>query len=74
MKSVLNRWITQVSQFGTTIDGRGKARLAPGTRRGGLSTKKYAEMSKDELIKEIELRDAIKKAMAYLKQQKTNSK
>lgn len=73
-KSVLDRWITQVNQFVTTVDGRGKSPLNPGTRRGRPSTKKYTEMSKDELIKEIELRDAIKKAMAYLKQQKTNSK
>lgn len=73
-KSVLDRWITQVNEFGTTVDGRGKTQLKPGTKRGRPSTKKYIEMSKDELIKEIELRDAIKKAMAYLKQQKTNTR
>jgi len=73
-RTVLERWVKQVNQFGSTVDRRGNSPLKPGKNRGRPSTKKYTDMSKEELIKEIELRDDIKKAMAYLKRQKTNTK
>ena len=74
--SMLQRWITQYRKFGTCVDNRGKATHLDIPNKGRPKNKKktYQDMSKEELIKELEFRDELKNFLVYLNQQNKNTK
>jgi transposase len=73
--SMIQRWIRQFQEFGTTVDRRGKATKKDNPNIGRpKKPMKLEDMSKEELIKHIKMIEDIKKATAYLKQQKKNTK
>jgi transposase len=73
--SMIERWIKQYQEFGTTVDRRGKVTKRDNTNIGRpKKPKKLEDMSKDELIEHIKMIEDIKKVVAYLKQQKKNTK
>lgn len=74
--SMLQRWIKQYQLFGTCVDNRGKATHldCPNKGRPKNYKKTYQDMSKDELIKELEFRDELKNFLVYLNQQNKNTK
>lgn len=73
--SVLHRWIAQYRKFGTCVDNRGKANRLdnPNKGRPKKTKKSYQDMSKEELIKELEFRDELKNFIVYLNQQNKNT-
>ncbi len=73
--SVVQRWVKQYHEFGTTVDRRGKTTKKDNPNKGRhKKTMKLEDMSKDELIEHIKMIEDIKKVAAYLKQQKKNTK
>lgn len=73
--SMIERWIKQYQEFGTTVDRRGKGtkKEIPNKGRPKRPTR-LEDMSKEELIEHIKMIEDIKKVAAYLKQQKKNTK
>lgn len=73
--SMLQRWIKQYQLFGTCVDKRGKCTKLenPNKGRPKKHKKSYQDMSKEQLIKELELRDELKNFLVYLNQQNKNS-
>ena len=71
--SILHRWIKQYRKYGSCIDNRGKCTKQQNPNKGQgrrINKKKtYQEMSKEELIKELEFRDELKNFLVYLNQQ-----
>ena len=72
--SMLQRWISQYRKFGSCVDNRGKATHLDCPNKGRPKNKKktYQDMSKEELIKELEFRDELKNFLDYLNQQNKN--
>lgn len=74
---MLQRWIEQYRKFGTCVDNRGKCNKLENPNKGQgrrINKKKtYQEMSKEELIKELEFRDKLKNFLVYLNQQNKNT-
>ena len=68
---MLQRWIEQYRKFGTCVDNRGKATHLDNPSKGRPRNSKttYKDMSKEELIKELEFRDELKNFLVYLNQQ-----
>ena len=68
---MLQRWIEQYRKFGTCVDNRGKATHLDNPNKGRPRHSKtaYKDMSKEELIKELEFRDELKNFLVYLNQQ-----
>jgi len=73
--SVVERWIKQYQEFGTTVDRRGKGTQREIPNKGRpKKPMKLEDMSKEQLIEHIKMIEDIKKVTAYLKQQKKNTK
>lgn len=74
--SMLHRWIKQYQQFGTCVDNRGRCTKEQNPNKGRPRKFKNnnQNMSKEELIKELELRDELKNFLVYLNQQNKNIK
>lgn len=73
--SILQRWIDQYRKFGTCVDNRGKYTKQDNPKKGrqkGSSKPKYENMTKEQLIQELELRDELKNFLVYLNQQNKN--
>ena len=72
--STLARWRDMKLKYGKIVDRRGQ-KVEGGKPKGRPKRNtKYEEMSREELIQELEMRDDIKKAMACLRKQEKNSK
>ena len=75
--SIFHRWVEQYRQFGTCVDNRGKCTKLKNPNKGQgrriHKKKTYQEMSKEELIKELEFRDELKNFLVYLNQQNKNT-
>lgn len=69
--SILHRWIEQYRKFGTCVDNRGKCTKLQNPNKGRPKKSKpnYENMTKEELIKELQLRDELKNFLVYLNQQ-----
>ena len=68
-------WVKQYQTFGTTVDNRGRGTKKDNPNKGRPRKPiKLEDMSKEQLIEHIRMLEDIKKAMAYLKQQKKNTK
>ena len=69
--SILQLWIEQYRKFGTCVDNRGKCTKLQNPKKGRQKKTKtnYQNMTKEELIKELELRDELKNFLVYLNQQ-----
>lgn len=74
--SVFHRWVKQFEKFGTCIDNRGKCTKQQNPQKGRPKKVNfnYQDMSKEQLIKELELRDELKNFLVYLNQQNKNTK
>jgi transposase len=70
-KSVFRRWVSQYRKHGTTVDGRGKAK-SPG--KGRPRNLNPDLMNIEELREYVRLLEDIKKAVAFLRRQKKNTK
>ena len=68
---MLQRWIEQYRKYGTCVDNRGKCTKLQNPNKGRQKKTKtnYQNMTKEELIKELELRDELKNFLVYLNQQ-----
>ncbi len=74
-KSMIERWIKQYQEFGTTVDRRGKSTKDQVPNKGRpRKPVKLEDMSREQLIEHIRMIEDIKKAAAYLKKQKKNMK
>lgn len=74
-KSMIERWIKQYQEFGTTVDRRGRGNKNEVPNKGRPKNPvKLEDMSKEQLIEHIRMIEDIKKAVAYLKRQKKNMK
>ena len=74
-KSMIERWIKQYQEFGTTVDRRGKSTKDQVPNKGRPKKRiKLEDMSKEQLIEHVRMIEDIKKAAAYLKKQKKNTK
>lgn len=74
-KSMIERWIKQYQEFGTTVDRRGKSTKDQVPNKGRPKKRiKLEDMSKEQLIEHVRMIEDIKKAVAYLKRQKKNMK
>jgi len=67
--STLRRWVTLYREHGKVIDGRGGG---SSPNKGKQRKLKPKEMSREELIRYVELNEDIKKSIALLRKQKTN--
>lgn len=68
-------WLKQYLEFGTTVDRRGKETKQNNLNKGRpKKPTKLEDMSKEQLIERIRMIEDIKKAAAYLKTQKKNTK
>jgi transposase len=68
------KWRDMKLKYGKIVDRRGQ-KVEGGKFKGRPKRKtKYEEMSKGELIKELRMRDDLKKAIAYLRKQEKNIK
>ena len=72
-KSALLRWVKMVREFGTVVDNRGRS-VNPGKRKGRPKKLVIEEMNHEELVHYVRMSEDIKKSMAYLRKQKTNTK
>lgn len=72
---MLQIWIEQYRKFGTCVDNRGKCTKQQNPKKGRPKKTKtnYQNMTKEELIKELELRDELKNFLVYLNQQNKNT-
>ena len=74
--SIFQRWIEQYRKFGTCVDNRGKCTKEQNPQKGrqkGSGKPKYENMTREQLIKELELRDELKNFLVYLNQQNKNT-
>ncbi|PKK92795.1 MAG: hypothetical protein CVV61_07925 [Tenericutes bacterium HGW-Tenericutes-6] len=71
-KGVFQRWIKQFRQFGTAVDGRGKANKSKAPHKGRPRKIDLESMTKEELIEYIKVGEEIKKTVAYLSKQRKN--
>lgn len=71
-KSSFLLWLKQYRQFGTAVDGRGRATKNQSPQKGRPKRTDYESMTKEELIEYIRVGEEIKKAVAYLRKQKKN--
>jgi len=71
-RSTLYRWVKQYRQFGTCVDGRGKAikKDAPNKGRPNKYDVNLEDLSKEDLIERITMYEDIKKSIAYLLKEK----
>jgi transposase len=69
-RSVFLRWVRQYRKHGTTVDGRGKT----GPRKGRPCNLNPDTMSIEELREYVRLIEDIKKAMAFLRRQRKNTR
>ncbi len=69
--AIFHKWVEQYRQFGTCVDNRGKCTKQQNPKKGKQKKLKtnYENMSKEELIKELEFRDELKNFLVYLNQQ-----
>ena len=69
--SIFQRWVNQYHKFGTCVDNRGKCTKLQNPNKGRQKKTKtnYQNMTKEELIKELELRDELKNFLVYLNRQ-----
>ena len=73
--SMIERWIKQYQEFGTTVDRRGKGTKEEIPNKGRpKKPMKLEDMTKEELIEHIKMLEDIKKVAAYLKHQNKNTK
>ena len=74
--SIFHRWIKQYEKFGTCVDNRGKCTKVQNPNKGRPRKIKivYKDMSKEQLIKQLEFRDELKNFLVYLNQQNKNTK
>jgi len=72
-KSALFRWVKMTREVGTVVDNRGRS-VNPGKRKGRPKKLVIEEMSHEELVHYVRMSEDIKKSMAYLRKQKTNTK
>lgn len=74
-KSMIERWIKQYQEFGTTVDRRGRGNKNEVPNKGRPKNPvELEDMSREQLIEHIRMIEDIKKAAAYLKKQKKNMK
>lgn len=74
-KSMIERWIKQYQEFGTTVDRRGRGNKNEVPNKGRPKNPvELEDMSREQLIEHIRMIEDIKKAVAYLKRQKKNMK
>lgn len=74
-KKMPYRWVEQYRKFGTCTDNRGKCTKHENPKKGrqkGPVKPNYQNMTKEQLIKELELRDELKNFLVYLNQQNKN--
>lgn len=74
---MLYRWVEQYRKFGTCVDNRGKCTKLQNPNKGrqkGSGKPKYENMTREQLIKELQLRDELKNFLVYLNQQNKNTK
>lgn len=62
--SAIHRWTEQYRKYRTCVDGRGKNATG---RPKGIGSINLEDMSKEELIEYIQIREDTKKSVAYLK-------
>ena len=69
--SIFQKWVAQYRKHGTCIDNRGKCTKQQNPNKGRQKKTKtnYENMTKEDLIKELELRDELKNFLVYLNQQ-----
>lgn len=74
-KRMLYSWVEQYRKYGTCVDNRGKCTKEQNPNKGRQKKTKnnYESMSKEQLIKELELRDELKNFLVYLNQQNKNT-
>jgi len=72
-KGVFQRWLKQYRQFGTAVDGRGKATKSKSPYKGRPKKIDFESMTKEELIEYIKVGEEIKKVIAYLRKQRKNT-
>jgi len=75
----LYRWVKQYKEFGTCVDGRGRATKLMNPNKGRprkTPVRSLEEYSKEELIERCRMLEDIKKSLVYLEnqKQKTNIK
>ena len=73
--SIFQQWIDQYRKYGTCVDNRGKCTKEQNPKKGRQKTDpkhKYENMTREQLIKELELRDELKNFLVYLNQQNKN--
>lgn len=74
-KSMIERWIKQYQEFGTTVDRRGRGNKNEVPNKGRPKNPvELEDMSREQLIEHIRMIEDIKKAVVYLKRQKKNMK
>lgn len=68
------KWRDMKLKYGKIVDRRGQK--VEGGKPKGRKPKslKFEDMTREELIQELEMRDDLKKAMAYLRKQEKNIK
>lgn len=73
--SVFHKWLSQYRKYGTCTDNRGKCTKQQNPNKGRPKKTKinYHDMTKEELIKELEFRDELKNFLVYLNQQNKNT-
>lgn len=67
-------WRDMKLRFGKIVDRRGQKLEGHKPKGRPKRNTLYEDMSREELIQELEMRDDLKKAMAYLRKQEKNSK
>ncbi len=72
--SLLQKWVKQYREHGTTIDNRGKGKKSEIPNKGRPKKIDLASMTKEELIQYIKVDEDIKKTVAYLRRQKKSIK
>lgn len=72
---MLQLWIEQYRKFGTCVDNLGKCTKLQNPNKGRQKKTKtnYQNMTKEELIKELELREELKNFLVYLNRQNKDS-
>lgn len=72
--SIIIRWRDMKLKYGKIIDRRGQKLEGHKPKGRPKRNRNYEEMSREELIQELQMRDELKKAMAYLERQKKSIK
>ena len=73
--AIFHKWIEQYRKYGTCIDNRGRCTKLQNPNKGRPKTSKtnYENMTREELIKELQFRDELKNFLVYLNQQNKNT-